>query len=245
MVTRERIPYAVQAMRYFLGQSYTNKELVIVESGSTDLSSLLPDDQRIRYYSTTKAEPIGTLRNRACALARGDIIVLWDDDDWHGPHRLSRQTAAINCNVADMTALRGAIVFDLVNWQFWRCDTSLHQRVWTLDVQGGTLAFRRSVWERLTRFPDTSVADDAWFLLGAMRLGATLKRLDASRVFLYVRHGTNTFYLRPGSTGGRRGWYRANEPRLSIGDREFYAHMRRGHIQHVLPQRGSWSPRTV
>jgi hypothetical protein len=162
------------------------------------------------------------LRNQACALARGDIVVQWDDDDWHGPHRVSRQVAAILCNTADVTALRDAPVFDLPRWEFWRRAESLRDRFWCLGAQGGTLAFRRNVWEGAGGYPDTSAAEDACFLLEAVRRGARLTLAEGRGVFLYVRHGSNTFAFNLGPTAGRRGWVRTPEPRMRASDRAFY-----------------------
>ena len=95
MPTRQRPEFALQAVGYFLAQDYPNKELVVLEDGAASLPGRLPDDPRIRYIAADKARSIGSLRNEACRLARGDIVAHWDDDDWHGPERLTRQVAAI------------------------------------------------------------------------------------------------------------------------------------------------------
>lgn len=220
MPTRERSDLACQAVRYFQRQDYPNTELVIIENGPPELAAFLPDDPRIRLIPTDTSRSIGALRNIACQHAHGEIVVQWDDDDWHGPNRLSRQVAAIRAGEADITALRDATVFDLERWQFWRFSARLHRRMFVRDVHGGTLAFRRWVWERLARYPDRSLAEDAAFLDQAVRRGARLHAQAADGIFLYLRHGTNSWRLDSGSLDG---WELQPEPDLPEEDRAFYA----------------------
>jgi glycosyltransferase involved in cell wall biosynthesis len=220
MPTRERADFARQAVRYFQRQDYPNTELVIIENGPPVLAASLPDDPRIRLIPSDTSRSIGALRNIACQHARGEIVVQWDDDDWHGPKRLSRQVADIRAGEADITALRDALVFDLERWQFWRLSARLHRQMFVRDVHGGTLAFRRWVWERLARYPDRSLAEDAAFLDQAVRRGARLRAQSADGLFLYLRHSSNSWWL----DGGRRdGWEAQPEPDLPPEDRVYYA----------------------
>jgi len=171
MPTRGRPEYARQAVRYFQRQDYPNTELVIVEDGPPLLGADPPDDPRVRLIASDVPRSIGALRNTACEHARGEVIVQWDDDDWYGTQRLSRQVADIRAGTADITALRDATVFDLERWQFWRFSAQAHRRTFVRDVHGGTLAYRRWVWDRLARYPDRSLAEDAALLDQAVRRG--------------------------------------------------------------------------
>lgn len=221
MPTRDRPDFAAQAVQYFRRQDYPDAELVIIEDGPPRLEALLPADPRVRVVcgGDVAARSIGALRNLGCEHARGEIIVHWDDDDWHGPHRVSRQVAAIRAGEADITALRDTPVLDLTTWRYWRLNPALHRRLFVRDVHGGTLAFRRAVWERLARFPDRSLAEDAAFLDHAVRRGARLVPLDAGDDYVYVRHETNSWRL---ETGGAGGWREVTEPTAMAADRDFY-----------------------
>ena len=224
MPTRERPEFALQAVRYFLAQDYPNKELVILEDGTPALAGRLPDDPRIRYVASEAARrSIGAIRNEACRLARGDIVAHWDDDDWYGPERLTRQVAAIRAGEADITALRGSLMFDLAAWRFWRCGPDLHRRLFVRDVHGGTLVYRRRVWEDKAHFPDRSLAEDAVFLDQAVRRGARLRAVEADGIFVYLRHGANAWQFACGVTGDAAGWEPAPEPDLPPDVRAFYA----------------------
>jgi glycosyltransferase involved in cell wall biosynthesis len=220
MPTYGRTDFARQAVRYFQRQDYPNTELVIVESGPPELGAHLPDDPRIRIIPNDVSRSIGALRNFACQHARGEIVLQWDDDDWHGPNRVSRQVDDIRADKADITALRDAMVFDLERWQFWRLSARLHKQTFVRDVHGGTLAFRRWVWERLARYPDRSLAEDAAFLDQAVRRGARLCSRVADGLFLYLQHGTNSWRMDRRSLDG---WEEQPEPDLPPEDRAYYA----------------------
>ena len=215
MPTRGRPEVRIAGVRYFCDQDYPNKELLVLEDGTPSLAGRLTDDPRIRYVATGSApRSIGSMRNEACGLARGEIVAHWDDDDWYGLGRLSRQIAPIRAGEADLTALRDCLMLDLEAWRFWRCQPDLHRRLFVRDVHGGTLVYRRRVWEEKTKFPDCSLAEDANFLDEAVRRGARLRALDAEGIFVYVRHGANAWPIVCGLTGGSAGWELAPEPDL-------------------------------
>ena len=224
MPTRNRPEFALQAVRYFLDQDYPDKELLVLEDGASVLAGRLPDDPRIRHVVTgLPARSIGAMRNDACRLARGEIVAHWDDDDWYGPERISRQAAAIRSGEADITALRNSPMLDLPAWRFWRCRPELHRRMFVRDVHGGTLVYSRRVWAESAGFPDCSLAEDAMFVEQAVRRGARLQPVEAEGLFVYVRHGGNAWQFACGQTGGAAAWENVPEPGFPPETRAFYA----------------------
>ncbi len=123
---------------------------------------------------------------------------------------------------ADITGLRDAVWFDVVNWRFRRPTPDAHRRLFMEDVHGGTLAYRRNIWDRGGRYPDLSLAEDAWFLRNAVRCGARLERLAASGVYAYVRHGANSWRL-AAHQDVSTDWDDIAEPPELGTDRSFYA----------------------
>ena len=226
MPTRNRHDWLRQAIAYFQRQECTDAELIILDDGP-DQSAAVPDDPRIRYICTGRRISIGAKRNRACGLARGRIIVHWDDDDWYGPGRLTTQIAPLLDGSADITALRNPRFFDLDRWEFWTCTPELQRRLFVRGVHGGTLAYRREVFERMARFPDASLAEDAVFLNNAVARGARLQPVSGDGLFLYLRHGGNAWAFTCGRHLDPHGWQRVAEPEELQCDRDFYA-MRSG-----------------
>jgi glycosyltransferase involved in cell wall biosynthesis len=81
MPTRNRPQFARQAVAYFLRQDYQQRELIVLDDGDDPVSDLLPRDENIRYVRLRERSPLGTKRNIACELSRGELIAHWDDDD--------------------------------------------------------------------------------------------------------------------------------------------------------------------
>lgn len=223
MPTGGRPAFARNAVRLFEAQDYPRRELVVVdESVDGRLERSLGASPRIRFVQAIPRESIGRKRNRACAAAAGEYIAHWDDDDWYGASRLSTQLRPLIAGRADVTGLMAPLFFDVSSWWFWAVTPTLHRRLFVQDVHGGTLVYRRALWERVARYPDASLAEDAHFLAEVTRRGARLQRIPADGLFVYVRHGGNAWSFRCGEHGGRAGWVRAGEPPLPPEDREFY-----------------------
>jgi glycosyltransferase involved in cell wall biosynthesis len=211
MPTGDRPEFAAAAIDLLRRQDYTAWELVIVDDGSLPLE--LPDDPRLRHLRAPAGETVGAKRNRAIEAARGAFIVHWDDDDYYAPQRLRHQLEPLLRGEADITALRAGLILELDPWACWEITPELHRRLFVEDVHGGTLAYRRDVWER-SRFPPVSLAEDASFLRGAIRRGARLKRLDNDGLFVYVRHPRCAWRFECGRYLDPSGWRRVAPPSL-------------------------------
>ena len=227
MPTSNRRRFIAQTVRYFLAQDYPAKELIVIDDGSDPVADALPDDPRIRYTRLPERQSIGMKRNLACELAAGPIIVQWDDDDWHGPQRLTHQVADILAGRADVTALNHALMLELATGQFWACRADVHDRMYVEAVHGGTLAFRREVWARCGGYPDESLAEDAMFLSRALAHGARLGRLTNSAAFVYLRHDANSWRFTCGTHDDPAAWRRVPTPAFfPPADAAFYRSLR-------------------
>jgi hypothetical protein len=84
-------------------------------------------------------------------------------------------------------------------------------------------AINCDIVERLARFPDASLAEDAVFLNAAVVRGARLQSVAADGHFLYLRHGGNAWRFTCGHYLDPRGWRPVDEPGSFAADRAFYA----------------------
>ncbi len=224
MATRGRPQFVRRALEYFERQDYPNRELIILDDDDGSPDAVVSTD-RVRYVRMPRGTSIGAKRNRGCELARGSIIAQWDDDDWYGAGRLSAQVAPLRAGQADISGFIGSVFFDLPSWKFWQCSPALHRWMFVEDVHGGTLVYRKSCWGPRASYPDRSIAEDAMFLRAAMRGGARLARMESAGLFVYLRHGGNSWSFECGKYPDASGWLSVGQPSMPSGDVEFYRSM--------------------
>jgi glycosyltransferase involved in cell wall biosynthesis len=212
MPTYNRRDFIPVALECFLAQDYINRELLVVDDGEDAVGDLLEGQPGVRYLRLKERTSIGIKRNIACGVARGEVILHWDDDDWFGRQRLSRQVEPILCREADITGLMCDCVLLLPSGECWALTPELHRSMFVGNVHGATLAFRRALWLKNLRYPDVSLAEDADFLRGALARGMRLKRLRNGGLFIHVRHGRNARRFEAGRFGDPAGWLRIPEP---------------------------------
>ncbi len=102
MPTWDGVILAKEAIRCFIGQRYSNRELVIVAGGSersqlavsSYVSGLGRDDIRCICLRGEGAT-LGDMRNIGLDNARGEVICQWDDDGLYHPSRLEVQIGAM------------------------------------------------------------------------------------------------------------------------------------------------------
>jgi predicted O-methyltransferase YrrM len=160
MPTANRRAFVARAVEYFLRQDYAACELVIVDDGDDAIGDLLPRDERVRYVRLREKLTVGAKRNLACAEARGEIIAHWDDDDWHAPHRLSYQVAALLRTGAQVCGINRLLFYDVRDERGWQYAYPNSQRLW---LSGSTLCYRREFWAA-HRFAGVNVGEDARFV---------------------------------------------------------------------------------
>ena len=166
MPTHERRAFVPRAVRLFQAQDYPNRELVILDDGVNAVADLIPPTPRIRYYHLTTRHSVGEKRNLACSLARGRIIVHWDDDDWHAPWRLSYQVSSLLEGGQHMCGLDRLYFYEPQKARAW-CYQYPDPGRW---LAGGTLCYRREHWLRHP-FEDRDIGEDSiWVRHPAVRL---------------------------------------------------------------------------
>jgi glycosyltransferase involved in cell wall biosynthesis len=160
MPTCDRRAFVPDAVAGFLAQDYPNLELVVVDDGSDPIRDLLPADPRIVYVRPAKRQSVGAKRNLACAQARGEIVVHWDDDDWYPPSRVTRQVRALVERGVDVCGTSVLYYYDRAREHAFLYRYTGGGLPW---VAGTTLAYRRHVWTRRP-FADVQVGEDAQFV---------------------------------------------------------------------------------
>lgn len=220
MPTRNRKDFVRQSICYFNKQSYPNKELIIVDDGDDGdetIRDIIQDVPNISYIFLSKQQSIGTKRNIACEIAKGDLMMCWDDDDWYGKHRISHQVMPFIRNSADATGLSQCVLLSMERQCFWNINPGFQRQLFLQGIIGGSLMFKKKHWQEGVRFPDASIAEDAHIQRELIQRGANIVKLPNNKDFIYVRHTTNTWQFSLG------GWEPADIPDyLNDKDLAFY-----------------------
>jgi mannosyltransferase OCH1-like enzyme len=183
-VTRNRVAMLRRAVSCFLKQTYQPRELVVLYEA---------DDPATRDYLATLSEPsirpvevpasprlrLGSLRNLSLEASRGHFVAQWDDDDWHGPTRLTDQLRALRSSGKPGCVLSRWVIYDLVtNTAFLST-----KRAW----EGSLVAERSAVppYLDLGQGEDTPV-------ISRMVAENKLVLLDRPHLYVYFYHGGNT-----------------------------------------------------
>jgi glycosyltransferase involved in cell wall biosynthesis/SAM-dependent methyltransferase len=185
MPTANRRQFVPLAIRCFQVQDYPNRELVILDDGADSVADLIPDDPQFRYVRLTGKRTLGLKRNECVEASRGDLIMHWDDDDWHAPHRIGAQVEALLAANAEVCSVTTLLYCDLATGDPW-----LYQyrggRRW---LAGGPLLYTRDFWRRAP-FPNVQVASDTRFVFNRPLNHAVI--MPDYRFYVAMIHPTNT-----------------------------------------------------
>jgi glycosyltransferase involved in cell wall biosynthesis len=234
MPTHNRRQFVGQALWYFLRQDYPRKELVILDDGEDSVADLVPPDERIRYVRLDRPLLLGAKRNIGCEMSRGDFIAHWDDDDWIAPHRLSAQVRELIDNDADVCGTGELLHYAIDHGEAWLYRRLPEERTW---LAGGTLLYRREVWQRAP-FPEIDVGEDTEFV--NQQAPERIRAAADSSFYVALIHRGNTAAKRLTDPH----WQRCSlddVSRLLALDRDFYAGLRNAPhpaFGHNLPAPG-------
>ena len=212
MPTCDRRQFIPRAILYFFRQNYPKKELIIIDDGSDVIRDLLPQDPRIYYLALRHKRSIGAKRNMACKVAHGEIVLIWDDDDWHGPHRITRQVTPMIQKEDLATGISANLILDLDRSHFYSISQRDRMKLYNYDFAPGTLAFWKIHWDRGAKFPNVSIAEDAALAGILQQMGVSIQKISNNALFVYVRHPHNTWHISAYQLSGLKGRKIAKSP---------------------------------
>ncbi|NUO96528.1 MAG: glycosyltransferase family 2 protein [Nonomuraea sp.] len=149
----------------------------------------------VTRFEAETSVPFGEVLNRAAALASGDYLAKWDDDDWYGPDHLSDLVMAHSYAGADVVGTTAEFFYleplrATVRRTTFASGAAYPSEVWADHVAGGTILLQRAKFREIGGFPALPRAVDLEFLKAAQKIGARV----------YRTHGLG-YVLRRGLTG--------------------------------------------
>jgi glycosyltransferase involved in cell wall biosynthesis len=98
--TRDRLQQLQRALAGVAAQSFRDREVLVVDDGSTDGTRkwLSAVGYRVRLVTNAAPGGAGAARNRGIEQARGELIAFLDDDDIWRPSYLEQQVGHLDAN---------------------------------------------------------------------------------------------------------------------------------------------------
>jgi len=188
MLTKNRIELAKTAIESFLSQTYENKELIIVNSGSIHYMKEIErfiDFQKTDcihhvFFICKNTTTIGELRNVGLEYANGDYITTWDDDDFYSKTRIESQVYWIEKEKADFVMFKNFIV-----------KIKDKQRSVVSNENGlePSVLFKRNE----LKYPHMQKGEDTLYINSLLDLGCKKYVIDNKEDdYIYNFHGENT-----------------------------------------------------
>jgi glycosyltransferase involved in cell wall biosynthesis len=184
---RKFLPWLIECIK---AQDYPKErmEWLIYDDGSDPVLDLLTPymtAMNIRYFRSDTKLNIGAKRNHLHKEARGDILVVMDDDDYYPPNRVSHAVYTIMSKKVD-------IVGSTMNHLFFTDDKSIWQvgPYNSKHATFGTMAFTKN-YARTHSCDESRVnAEEIEF---TNKYTENLAQLDPQKVMLVMCHTENTF----------------------------------------------------
>jgi glycosyltransferase involved in cell wall biosynthesis len=112
MPTADRAAYAPLALDCFLRQTWTERELVVIDDGAESIAGLFAGVPLVRHTRFTVKSTVGEKRNAGVNFARGEVVVHWDDDDWSAPDRIEEQVGRLLASGKAITGYHRILYWD-------------------------------------------------------------------------------------------------------------------------------------
>ncbi|BBQ81570.1 hypothetical protein WP7S18C02_01000 [Klebsiella sp. WP7-S18-CRE-02] len=186
---REFLPYLLYIWQY---QDYPadRRELIILDdsaSSNADLVEMMSDPAtpNVRYIHSPARLTLGNKRNRLNALAKGEYIICFDDDDYYAPDKISYQVAQMQANRAPFSGSDQIYI-----WYSHLDKIYLTHPFGQCHALNGTFGYHRSLLKTHRYDDDASRAEEDGFLKG---FTTPVQQLDPQRAILCISHSSNTY----------------------------------------------------
>jgi len=184
---RKFIPMLIEHIK---AQTYPAErmEWVVFDDGSDPIEDLLKPHEKtlnIRYLRSETKLNVGAKRNRLHAEARGEVIVVMDDDDWYSPERVAHA-------VQTLRARKVQIVGSTRNHLYFTDDGSIWETGPFNPNHGtfGTMAYTKAYAVSHPCDETVTYAEEVAF---TKNYSEPLAQLDPMKVMLVMCHSENTF----------------------------------------------------
>lgn len=162
MATKDRRQFVEKSLKYFLDQTWPNKELLVIDDGEDNVSDIvLGCDSADVKYIRSGPSTIGAKRNTGCRFSTGEFIAVWDDDEWQSPNRLALQYFELAAKPDKWLCGIYRPIFGVVaTRKLYLWNGRRPSKAW---CSGSTIMFKKALFGKI-QYPSRSVGEDTQFI---------------------------------------------------------------------------------
>ena len=186
---REFLPYLLYIWQY---QDYPadKRELIILDDSSTSNADLIemmsdPATPNVRYIHSPERLVLGNKRNRLNALAKGEYILCFDDDDYYPPNKISNQVAQMQSNNARFSGCDQIYI-----WYSHLNKIYMTRSFGKQHALNGTFGYHRNMLKKHRYDDEARLSEEEGFLNG---FSTMVHQIDPKSAILCISHSSNTY----------------------------------------------------
>ena len=188
--TANRARFMPRLINIYKGQTYPHEDMewIILDDGEESVEKFFTELclPKIRYIRSDVRQPMGMKLNRLVYEARGDILVVMDDDDYYPPERVSSAVRALESNPwCEVAGTSLVYAYSTATGEIFRLGP-YHDK----HALNCTLAWKKSYSQKQLFDPAEVCAVEKRFLRG---FTVPMIQLKASETILHILHSSNTF----------------------------------------------------
>lgn len=162
--TRGRREWAQQAVDCFLAQTYSEKELIILDDCDDRSFSEAPKHKWIDYWIVDPNLNIPRKRNSACQATGGKYIIHFDSDDYSVPERMAEQVDFIRSSGKAVAGYSDLLIYDTMSDQVYQYKSPRKDY-----AVGTSLIYRRDWWQTHAFNANKPIGSDTEFVFWAAK----------------------------------------------------------------------------
>jgi glycosyltransferase involved in cell wall biosynthesis len=191
--TCNRTRFLPRLIAAFKAQTYKNTEWIILDDGMDNAESYFKG-VAARYIHSNQKQTMGQKLNRLKAEAKGDIVVIMDDDDYYPPERIQTVVDAFAANPTKHVAGCSLVYMYLTELNQIYAVGPYHEN----HALNCTLAWRAEYGRNHEYDDQETCAVESKFL---NEFTEPMIQLDSEKTILHIIHSTNTFQKRSKAIG--------------------------------------------
>jgi glycosyltransferase involved in cell wall biosynthesis len=186
--TYNRRPFIPMMLQCFEHQNYPKDmiEWIIIDDGTDKIEDLVSHIPQVRYVKIEEKLTLGKKRNMGNDMAKGDVIIYMDDDDYYPPERIKHAVYTLRKNPKALCVGSSTMYIYFNHLQkMYQCGPYGEKH-----ATAATFAFRKELLKE-TRFDESaSVAEERNFLKAYT---VPFAQLDPLKSILVFSHKHNSF----------------------------------------------------